>query len=171
MMTREELEKMVIEYMDSYTTVTLAGSMDQRPWAAAVFYARRGFDLIFFSSPTSRHSEIFEQNPRAAAAIHGDYREWRDIRGLQMEGKVAKITGIADKAACLATYLMRYPFVKQFFSDPSGIGAEVLSKTANVALYIFRPESIRYLSNEVGFGKKWKFEIRDGNAVGEVIEE
>ncbi len=170
-MTREELERIVTEFMDSFTTVTLAGSLSDTPWAAAVFYARRGFDLIFFSSPTSRHSEIFEHNPRAAAAIHGDYREWRDIRGLQMEGKVERIAGLAEKAASLAAYLRRYPFVKQFLSDPAEMGAGVLAKTSKVALYVFRPESIRYVSNEVGFGRKWRFEIRNGKAVGEVSEE
>lgn len=170
-MTRQELEKMVVEYMDSFTTVTLAGSLDDIPWAAAVFYAREEFDLIFFSSPSSRHSAIFNSNPRAAAAIHGDYRQWREIRGLQMEGRVEKVTGIVHKAGCLATYLRRHPFVKEFLSDPAGIGPGVASKTANLALYLFRPESIRYVSNEVGFGKKWKFLLQNGKPVGDVIEE
>ena len=117
-MNREELERTVIEYMDSFTTMTLASCMEERPWAAAVFYARQGWDLVFFSSPASLHSGMFAANPRAAAAIQGDYKGWKEIKGLQMDGTVIRISGARAKAKATATYLRRYPFVKELLSDP-----------------------------------------------------
>ncbi len=170
-MTREELETVVIQHMDSITTMTLAGCIDEKPWAAAVYYARRAFDLIFFSSPSSRHSMIFARNPRAAATIHGDYKGWQEIKGLQMEGEVKLISGATARAKALATYLKRYPFVREFFSGSFAVSLSVAKKVAGVELYHFRPEYILYMDNSYGFGNRWKMEVRNGQIVGDPVKE
>ena len=163
-MTREELEGVVTRYMDSCTAMTLACSVDDKPWAATVSYARQGLDLIFFSSPASRHSVIFSQNTRAAAAIHGDYRSWKEIKGLQMEGHIHAVTTAKGKARAISTYLNRHPFVSEFLSDPLSISAQVAKKMSKVELYFFRPDTILYLDNEAGFGTRWKLEVEEGRA-------
>ncbi len=170
-MTREKLERIVVQYMDSMTTMTLAGSVDEKPWAAAVYYARRAFDLIFFSSPSSRHSRIFARNPRAAATIHGAYTTWQEIKGLQMEGEVELINGATARAKALMTYLKRYPFVREFFSDSTAVSLSVAKKVAGVELYNFQPESILYVDNSYGFGNRWKLELRNGQVVGDPVKE
>lgn len=165
-MTRHELEAIVTQYMDSFTTVTLACSVRDKPWAAAVYYARQGLDLVFFSSASSRHSAMLSENPRAAATIHGDYRGWKEIKGLQMEGTVEPLSSAAQRAGALASYLKRYPFVSEFFSEPLSIGAGVATKILKVQLYVFRPEVILYLNNEEGFGTRWTLNVEGGRAVG-----
>jgi uncharacterized protein YhbP (UPF0306 family) len=165
-MTLEELEGIVTRYMDSNTAMTLACSIDDKPWAATVYYARQGLDLIFFSSPTSRHSVIFSQNTRAAATIHGDHQGWKEIKGLQMEGHIHAVTTAKGKARAISTYLKRHPFVSEFLSDPLSISAEVAKKMSKVELYFFRPEAILYLDNEAGFGTRWKLEVEEGRASG-----
>lgn len=159
-MTRNELESIVTGFMDSFTTLTLACSFEDKPWAAAVYYARQGLDLVFFSSPLSRHSKVFAENDRAAGTIHGDYTGWKEIKGLQMEGRVESVSGTVRRAGALAAYLKRYPFVSEFFSGP------LSTKIAKVQLYVFRPEVIHYVNNEEGFGKRWKVDVKDGRAVG-----
>ncbi|MEJ2715926.1 MAG: pyridoxamine 5'-phosphate oxidase family protein [Deltaproteobacteria bacterium] len=166
-MTREDLERIVIEFMNSFTTVNLACVQGEEPWAAAVYYARQGFDLIFFSSPGSRHSTAFSENARAAATIHGDYKGWREIKGLQMEGTVERIKGVRAQARALATYLKRYPFAREFLSHPSALSPSVALKMAKVALYRFRPTTILYMDNEQGFGTRRKLNIENGKAVGD----
>jgi len=168
-MTREELEDTVIKYMDSFTTMTLACCHNDTPWAAPVYYARQGFDLIFFSSSDSRHSTNLAANPGASAAIYGEYRRWQEIKGLQMEGIVEPVTGTLAKAKAMAIYLKRYPFVKEFFSDPGALSSQVVSKMTRVSLYVFRPRSIRYLDNQGGFGNRWELRIDGGLAVGEPV--
>lgn len=168
-MNREELERLVEEFLDANTTVTLAGSLADTPWAAAVYYARQGFDLIFFSSTRSRHATIFEQNPRAAGAVHGCYTSWREIKGLQMEGIVERITGVRARAQALATYLRRYPFAAEFLIDPKVLSPRIAEKMARVTLYVFRPEAILHMDNSTGFGTRWKLAIEGGKAVGDVI--
>jgi hypothetical protein len=166
-MTKEELERIVTDYMDSCTTMTLACNSGDHPWAAAVFYARDGLDLIYFSSRTSRHSKAFSENPNAAVAIHGDYHGWKEIKGLQMEGSVKAISGASARAHALATYLKRYPFVREFFSSPLSVGVGVAKKMSKIELYLFRPDRIFYVNNEAGFGNRWRLEVREGQAVGE----
>lgn len=168
-MTRAELEGIVEAFLDSHTTVTLAGCFQDMPWAAAVYYARRGFDLIFFSSTQSRHSTIFQQNPRAAAAVHGVYTSWKEIKGLQMEGTIARIIGMRARAGALAAYVKRFPFAGEFLTDPGALSPKIAEKMARVALYIFRPESILYMDNSTGFGTRWKLAIEGGKAVGHVL--
>lgn len=168
-MTRHQLETTVIQFMDSFTTMTLACTLNDQPWASAVYYARQGFDLVFFSSPKSRHCEVYDQNPRAAAAIHGDYKGWKEIRGLQLEGTVSRMTSTLSLAKATATYLRRYPFVKEFLGSPYLLSHEIVDKISRVALYMFCPTSIHYLDNSQGFGMRWKLEIQDGQAVREPI--
>jgi uncharacterized protein YhbP (UPF0306 family) len=165
-MTREDLEDIVTRYMDSCNAMTLACSVDDKPWAATVYYARQGLDLIFFSSPTSRHSVIFSQNTRAAGTIHGGSQGWKDIKGLQMEGHIHAVTTAKGKARAISTYLKRHPFVSEFLSDPLSIGAQVAKKMSKVELYFFRPDAILYLDNEAGFGTRWKLEVEGGKASG-----
>ena len=170
-MNREEFEKTVTSFMESHTTMTLACSQNNEPWAAAVFFARQDWDLIFFSSPKSRHSKIFSENPNASAAIHGDYHKWQDIKGLQLEGTVERIKGPVALARATATFVKRYPFVGDFFSDPETLSMGLAKKMAKVTLYRFKPTSIRYLTNEERFGRRWRLEYRDGEPVGEPIED
>jgi len=168
-MTGKELESIVTAYMDSLTTMTLACCAEEKPWASAVFYVRHGFDLYFFSSLESHHSRSFARNPRAAAAIHGDYRGWKEIKGLQMEGRVERVKGAVAKARATAIYLKRYPFAKEFLSDPFGLSPKVVTKMAKIGLHVFRPELIRYVDNEAGFGTRWELSIREGQATGDPV--
>jgi uncharacterized protein len=168
-MTRDQLAKTVTDFMDRHASMTLACCDGDEPWTAAVYYARQRFDLVFFSSPGSRHCSIFAKNPRAAAVIHGEYRRWQEIKGLQMEGAVEPVVSAAAKAKATAAYLARYPFVREFLSSPVAISAEVASKMSRVALHVFRPRTIRYLDNEGGFGNRWRLDVCDGQPVGEPV--
>jgi len=166
-MTREELSKIVTDYLDSFTTMTVACCEGDKPWAAAVYYARQGLDLIFFSSPESRHSTMLAKNPTAAATIHGDYHEWKEIKGLQIAGRVGSISSKVSKVKALAVYVRRHPFVREFLSDPGSFDPAAARKVMGVELYLFRSTTILYIDNEAGFGTRWKLDVTDGRATGE----
>ncbi|MGB9616415.1 MAG: pyridoxamine 5'-phosphate oxidase family protein [Desulfomonilaceae bacterium] len=155
--------------MDRYTTMALCCSMNDQPWTAPVYYARSGYDLLFFSSPTSRHSQILAQNPQASAAIYGDYTDWKWIKGIQMEGVVNQVSSPVAFTQALATYVKRHPFVKEMMKDPRTLSSALLGKSSRVSLYIFHPRTIRYLDNSVGFGSRWMVEIREGMGISEPV--
>ncbi len=164
-MTLEELERIVVDYLDSFYTMTLACSQRDEPWTAPVYYAREGFDLIFFSSRMSQHSRVLEVNPKAAAAIYDHYDEWQDIKGIQMTGSVEALTGLLPLTRAARVYFKRYPFAKDFFSK-AGFISDVVSKKTRIMLYAFRSESIHYMDNSVGFGVRWRMDIQSGRPAG-----
>ena len=68
------------------------------PWAATVFFASDGLSLYFFSSPESRHCQNLAANARVAVTVQEDYKDWRKIKGIQLEGRVKLVDGVVEKA-------------------------------------------------------------------------
>jgi|DewCreStandDraft_5_1066085.scaffolds.fasta_scaffold00919_13 uncharacterized protein YhbP (UPF0306 family) len=146
---RDDLRRRVANYLARHTTLTLAtlGS-DGRPQAAPLFYASDAhLNLIFLSSPDSRHSRNLARNPAAAAAIYDEVWEWQAIRGVQIEGQVERLEGEARQAA-LALYRTKYPFIAEFAPQ---VEASVL--------YRLRPRWLRYIDNSVAFGWREEMEL------------
>ena len=93
------MRQKALAYVATHNVMTLATSGPGEPWAAAVFYASRELDLYFVSSPRSRHASHLQANPKVAAAIHEDYRDWRAIRGIQLSGTAVRLHGTEREAA------------------------------------------------------------------------
>ena len=54
-------------FLEAHSVASLATAGANGPWAAAVFYASRGFTLYFLSAPTTRHSRNLAADPRVNA--------------------------------------------------------------------------------------------------------
>ena len=130
-----------LAYLAAHNVMTLA---TRSVWAAAVFYASEGFDLYFLSSPDSRHARDLAADPRVAAAIHEDYRDWRAIQGLQLSGTAQRLEG-AERDAALGLYAAKFPFL----NDP--VLAAALGKAA---CYRLRPAQVCFVDNSAGFGTR-----------------
>lgn len=148
----KDLKQQILSYMESHNTMTLGTCQGDIPWAATVFYASDGFRLYFFSAPDSRHCQNLAVNPRVAVTIQEDYHDWRKIKGIQLEGKVAAVSSLLEKGKAMAAYLRKYPEVMKIFTDPSsGVLYQAFLK---VKFYCVVPERIFYIDNEQGFGKR-----------------
>lgn len=147
-----ELKQQILDYLRSHNTMTLATCAGDIPWAATVFYASDDLQLYFFSSPEARHSLNLEVNSRVAVTIQEDYKDWRVIKGIQLEGKVMLVDGIIEKAKAMAVYARKYADVIKLFTDPSsGIFHKAFLK---VKFYRVVPEKVFFIDNEQGFGKR-----------------
>lgn len=146
----DELRRRLADYLARHTTLTLATvGPDGLPQAAPLFYASDAhLNLIFLSSPDSRHSRNLARNPAAAAAIYDEAWEWQAIRGVQLEGRVERLEG-EERQAALALYRAKYPFI-----------AELTPQVEASVLYRLRPRWLRYIDNSVAFG--WRQEIELG---------
>ena len=154
-----DLEQQILDYLQAHNTMTLATSAGDRPWAATVFYASDKLQLYFFSAPDARHSMNLSGNPRVAVTIQEDYRDWRAIKGIQLEGKVMLVDGILDKAKAMAVYARKYADVIKLFTDPSsGIFHKAFLK---VKFYRVAPERVFFIDNEQGFGKRQELFLSD----------
>jgi uncharacterized protein YhbP (UPF0306 family) len=148
----EELKRQVLEYLQAHNTMTLATCADNVPWAATVFYASEDLSLYFFSAPDSRHCENISVNTKVAVTVQEDYRDWRQIKGLQLEGTVVPVDSMIEKGKALAIYARKYPDVIELFTDPSsGVFHRAFLK---VKFYRVTPERVLFIDNSQGFGKR-----------------
>lgn len=132
-------------FLAERNTLTLATlGPDGDPQAADVYYAETDdLALYFVSVPGSRHAANIARDPRVAVTIHADSSLWRDIRGLQMEGTCALVTG-DQRAGVWARYTNKFPFV---------LADAALSRALQkVSLYRITPRWLRWIDNTAGLG-------------------
>ena len=149
----DRLREALLDYLATHNVMTIASSNGNIPWAAAVFYASADFVLYFLSNPASRHGTNIAENAQVSAAIHEDYRDWRQIRGIQLEGRAERLTSIKQQAVFWKTYEKKFPFVKQFFRE--GRLRDMLStKVTGIRLYRIVPSQVYFIDNSKGFGHR-----------------
>lgn len=148
----DTLKRQILDYLKGHNTMTLATSAGDSPWAATVFFASDDLRLYFFSAPESRHCQNLAANARVAVTIQEDYKDWRTIKGIQLEGRVTLVDGVLEKAKAMAIYAIKYPDVIKLFTDPSsGVFHKAFLK---VRFYCVVPEKLFFIDNEQGFGKR-----------------
>ncbi|MDP7544375.1 MAG: pyridoxamine 5'-phosphate oxidase family protein, partial [Anaerolineales bacterium] len=81
-----------LAYLRGHNVMTLATAGEDGPWAAAVFYVNEGFTLNFLSAPTTRHAANIAANPQVAATVQEDYHDWREIKGVQLDGAAVMLS-------------------------------------------------------------------------------
>lgn len=136
-------------YLAAHDVMTLATAGPDGPWAAAVFYVSDGLTLYFVSAPASRHSRDIEASGVVAAAIHGHCDDWRDIKGIQLDGTASRISGTAQVAAA-RRYGSKFPVVANLAEAPR----EIARALAGSAWYRVVPRRIRLIDNSLGLGHK-----------------
>jgi uncharacterized protein len=145
----EALRRKVLEYLAAHNAVTLSTVGRAGPWAAAVFYVNDGLRLYFLSSPGSRHAQDLAADPRVAAAVHEDYRDWPEIKGIQLEGRAVPVPE-GDLERVRALYAAKFPVVAEASKAPPEIAAAL----AGVRWYALTPEALHFIDNSAGFGKR-----------------
>jgi uncharacterized protein YhbP (UPF0306 family) len=143
------MREKALAYLSAHHVMSLSTCGADGPWAAAVFYASRDFTLYFVSSPQSRHARDLALDPRCAAAIHEDYRDWQAIRGIQLSGTVERLEG-AERDAALACYRAKFGFL----TNPGAAAAPVLEALGKAACYRLTPGELHFVDNTTGFGKR-----------------
>jgi uncharacterized protein YhbP (UPF0306 family) len=138
-----------LDYLGRHQVMTLATQGLDGPWAAAVFYASEGFDLYFVSSPATRHGRNLAAQPAAAATVHEDYHDWREIKGIQLEGTVEQVPA-AEEASARKLYGAKFPLVAHLASAPAALAAAL----ATVRWYKLAAARVYFVDNSAGFGHR-----------------
>jgi len=149
-----DLRQQALAYLASHHVMTLATSGAEGPWAAAVFYVNDGFRLYFLSSPRSRHGGDLAADTRCAAAIHEDYPDWPDIKGIQLEGPVRRLSG-TERAAAIARYARKFPVVR-----PDRAPELIRAALERIAWFELVPERCFLIDNSKGFGHRDEIPLR-----------
>lgn len=148
-MTQAKARDRALDYLAVHRVMTLATQGPEGPWAADVFYANDGFNLYFVSAPTSRHSRNLAAQAGAAATVHEDYLDWREIKGIQLEGTVEQVAQ-AEEASVRELYGKKFPDV----ADPAPTPAAIAAAFAKVRWYKLAAARVYFVDNSVGFGHR-----------------
>ncbi len=141
-----ELQRRARDYLEEHRVLTLATNGPLGLWAAAVFYASEDFLLYFLSAGHTRHAQNLRANPRVAATIQEDYDDWPEIKGIQLEGIVERLTG-PERDAAIAVFGSKYPFVGE-------AGGSVGAALKRVEWYLLTPSRLYFIDNSRGFGHR-----------------
>ena len=146
------------QFLDEVSTLTLATSSDNQPWAATVFFAAdKKFNLYFVSDHRTQHGRDMAANAQVAATINPDCNNWHDVAGLQVRGTVSIVDGV-ERVKALALYFKKFPQIDALFQQPEGEHEETIAKRLKAAnFYKLTPTMVRVIDNEQGFGWREEF--------------
>jgi uncharacterized protein YhbP (UPF0306 family) len=133
-----------LAYLAAHNVMTIATS---EPWAAAVFYVNDGFTLHFLSAATTRHCTRLATDHRVAVTVHEDYDDWRAIKGVQLEGTVARVSSEA-LGRVKALYAEKFPFVG------AGAAPAIVRALARIDWYTVTASGLWFIDNARGFGHR-----------------
>ncbi|MGQ9501932.1 MAG: pyridoxamine 5'-phosphate oxidase family protein [Anaerolineae bacterium] len=134
-------------FLKAHHTLTLATRGSQgEPQAADLYYVLLdGLQMGFISSTSSRHIANIQRDPRVACTVHAVAHQWRDIRGVQIEGTCALLSGW-DGMRAWARYVAHFPFVLR--------DAPLLKALRGMQLYCITPHWVRWIDNSIELGYK-----------------
>lgn len=141
-----ELRDQALNYLDQHQVMTLATYGAEGSWAAAVFYVNDQFTFYFLSAGHTRHAQNMQLNPQVAAAIQEDYRDWPEIKGIQLEGIVDELAG-KQRQKAQSLYERKYPFIKNADS-------QIRSGLARVNWYRLETRRLYFIDNSKGLGHR-----------------
>ena len=143
------------QLLETHNTMTLATCLDDKPWAATVFYVSDSeLNLYFVSDQRTRHGRHLQTTAWAAGAINADCSNWSEICGVQFEGHVTVLEGLA-RVSALSRYFLKFPDVKSLFEQPKNPDEERIASCLLAAqLYKLSPERMRLIDNRQQFGYK-----------------
>ncbi len=133
---KKEITRSVLAYLGKNRLMTLGTSMNNKPWAATVFYAfDKKANLIFYSRPGTKHCRHIKQNPYVSMVINHNWRNTDGtIKGLQITGRASKVLQ-RDYRRIYALYKKRFKWADEFAPDH--------------VLYLIKPKEIWYIDQKL----------------------
>ena len=154
--TNRELTAMARQLVAEQNTLTLATAEGDTAWAAPVYYVFLKSTFYFLSVPNSRHITEALRNGQASGAVHAVASTWKQIKGLQMTGRVRAVKPGLEAVQVLRAYLKKYPFTTDFFKGNVTLDLETFAERFGVKLYGFIPSLVYYLDNQIRFAFREK---------------
>jgi uncharacterized protein YhbP (UPF0306 family) len=138
-------------------TLVLA-TADPGPWSAPVYFLHLRGRFCFFSSPESRHVRGALASGRCAGSIHRSSTDWREIVGLQMDGRVEGVPDGPGADEAFAGYVRKFPTVKDLLP---GVALDLPTFTARLRarMYAFVPERVFLVDNRAGIAGRREIQL------------
>jgi uncharacterized protein len=133
------VDKRIVSFLKKHHVLTLATSVDNKPYCANCFYAYLEAEncLVFTSDVETKHVTDALNNSMVAGSVVLETRIVGKIQGLQFCGEMQRAEGeLLSRAS--AVYLKRFPYA-------------ALMKTT---LWVVHFSFLKFTDNNLGFGKK-----------------
>lgn len=140
-------DQRIIKFIRKHHVLTIATCSDGQPWCANMFYAcvEEGPVLVFTSEERTRHIAEASANRRAAGSIVLETKVVGRLQGLQLSGVIRK-PSVEEERSARKAYLGRFPY----------------AAVADLNLWLFDPDHMKFTDNTLGFGKKLFWNKGDG---------
>lgn len=158
MTLKKSLDRKTRDLIESQYVMTLGTCGGNIPWTAPVYYVFSAHGFFFFSSARSRHIVDGTANASVAAAVFNASESWKEIRGVQMTGRIEEAPADAKTLAAFAAYTRRFPFIRDFMKNGAG-DLNSFKKAVNNRFYRFVPGEVFYQDNSIGFGFREKVRL------------
>lgn len=100
-----------MEYLKSHELLFLATcSLGGNPHVSPMFYACEGKKIYFSAPPGSETDRNLKENPIAEIAVSEMPKDWKQAKGLQIEGPVTELDG-EEEARAGELFKSRYSFL------------------------------------------------------------
>lgn len=142
----DEVSRNTIAYLQAHQVMSLATTGIDGVWGAAVFYVNDGFELYFLSAGHTRHAQNMHTRLQVSATIQEDYKDWANIQGIQLQGVVMQLEGVA-RQKCIDYYLAKYPFL-------AGDDPQIETAVSKVNWYKLTPTQLYFIDNQKGLGHR-----------------
>jgi uncharacterized protein YhbP (UPF0306 family) len=122
---------------------------DPGPWSAPVYFLHLRGRLFFLSSPESRHVRGAIATGRCAGSIHRSSDDWREIVGLQMDGRLDEVPAGPEAEDAFAAYVRKFPTVKDLVPGRA-LDLALFTARIRARMYAFVPERVFLVDNRAG---------------------
>lgn len=147
-----EQEKLAKDYLAQHSVLHLSTLCEQKPYSVSVFYLHLDWNLYYVSSQTSRHSQNLKENEWASFTVAGHVWHWKEIQGLQGEGRVVEVSSSKEQKDVFKSYVEKYPDVKTKLFLATKL-KQFLRRPAPV-FYKIIPTQLHWFDNSEQFGYK-----------------
>lgn len=136
----------ILKFIRRHHVLTLATSGSEGLHCCHVFYAweKEHNMLVFTSNPETLHARQALFDAEVAGGIVLETRSVAKVQGLQLTGRAMSVPEELAAAARKA-YVRRFPY----------------TAAADLKLWVFRPRTMKYTDNTLGFGEKVVWEAKE----------
>ena len=127
----KSLKELILSYLSEVPIISVATSLNNRPWACNVYYAfDHDLNIYFISKTFRRHSKEIRENSHVSATICAPHLEPFDMpgRGIQLEGQAFQVEDISEAEKYLEIYLERLPSSIKLHAAVNDITGEALPR-------------------------------------------
>ena len=92
-MSKNDLRKLIEEYLEKAKMLQVATSKKDQPWVCTVYFAfDEKLNIYWISKPSRRHSEEIKNNEKVAGVIVLPHTPGDKVRGIQLQGVAKELT-------------------------------------------------------------------------------